>query len=409
MEFALSATLTVIAPDDYGNSAAAAAAIGVNSTTAGLIGTGGDTDWFKFQAVAGKKYTISTALAGLPDSVLTLYDRNGSTQLAVNDDIASNNPASRIQWTAPAGGTYFIKVAAYDTRQTGGYKLSLTAQNSPPVLQNISDQILTNKAGGIVIPLAASDPDGDRLTFSATAYTIDPKTQTHVSVPGSKAALTLSGNQLRITRNANYTGVFYVDVTASDGANTVLKSFKVTATNTTVQWLGGSSISSLGDFEIPPQRAISAPAFTAVVLPAPATNSSADWQKLFSTVRSDDAIISEMQGIDRCALPGNMSFQAVKYAFHENDGRGTSWLSDRSGYLSNVLWNAFTRGDRILDAKTSGGTGAIAGSPGKSGDFLEDGSDLDSSVDIEAAIESWNNQSFEAGSFDEFFALLAQD
>ncbi len=93
---ALSATLTIVAPDDYGNNAATAAAITVGSTISGSIETGGDQDWFKFQAVAGKKYLISTTLAGLTDSVLTLYAGNGTTQLAYNDDIASNNPASRI-------------------------------------------------------------------------------------------------------------------------------------------------------------------------------------------------------------------------------------------------------------------------------------------------------------------------
>ena len=174
-------------PDDYGNNAAtAAASLRSAALSPDRLKPAADQDWFKFQAVAGKKYVISTTLAGLTDSVLTLYAGNGTTQLAYNDDIASNNPASRIQWTATASGTYFIKITAYDTHQTGGYKLSLTLQNSPPVLQSISDQILSNKAGGIIVPLSASDPDGDKLTFSATAYTVDAKTQRHVSGPGNR-------------------------------------------------------------------------------------------------------------------------------------------------------------------------------------------------------------------------------
>ncbi len=66
----VSTTLTVLPADDYGNSAATAAAIGVPSSTAGAIETGGDVDWFKFQAVAGKAYVFTVGLGTLPDSVL---------------------------------------------------------------------------------------------------------------------------------------------------------------------------------------------------------------------------------------------------------------------------------------------------------------------------------------------------
>ncbi len=403
---ALSTTLTIVAPDDYGNNAAAAAAIAVNSTTAGTIETGGDQDWFKFQAVAGKKYVISTTLVGLTDSVLALYDRNGTTQLAYNDDIASNNPASRIQWTAPASGTYFIKTTAYDTHQTGGYKLSLTSQNSPPVLQSISDQILSNKAGGIAIPLAVSDADGDRLTLSATAYTVDPKTQAHISVPGNKAALTLSGNQLRITRDANFIGVFYVNVTASDGANTVLKSFKVTATNATQQWLVPSSISSLSIGEDLSQGATLARPATAAVPAAPAVNRQVAGGNGFSQACSNYIIYPGMQDNILSLLHTDISAQAVEVAFHESSIQGKSWMPDGTAHINNLSWGPISRGDRILDVNINSVTRNIAHTPGENAAVMSSVPEAGFSKGLEEALESWDNQTSENRSFDEFFAAL---
>ena len=69
--------------------------IAVGSTPPDRLKLVADQDWFKFQAVAGKNTSSLPTLAGLTDSVLTLYAGNGTTQLAYNDDIASNNPASQ--------------------------------------------------------------------------------------------------------------------------------------------------------------------------------------------------------------------------------------------------------------------------------------------------------------------------
>jgi subtilisin family serine protease len=306
----LMTTLTVIAPDDHGNSFAAATAISVNTVTAGTIGTSGDEDWFKFQAAAGKQYIITTTLTGLPDSVLTLYDRNGSTILASNDDVSRGNYASRIEWTAPASGTYFIKTTAYAADETGAYTLSLTAVNAAPVLQAISNQTMSYRTDTLTVPLSASDADGDALSYSATAYTIDPIAQrayelqqqygffqwegsywtnirgrgekyiadsayvayfilpngnfyrwggsidtsalictfstayyndprlihqaqapAHIPVASSVVSLSLSGNQLTINPAAGYEGEFYIDASVNDGTSLTTKSFKVSVTN----------------------------------------------------------------------------------------------------------------------------------------------------------------------------------
>ncbi len=164
-------TLTVLPPNDYGNSAGAAAAIGVPGTTAGTIESNGDDNWFKFQAVAGKAYVFTTAFGTLPDSVLYLYDTNGAKQLAFNDDYGSSS-ASQITWTAPASGVYYLVVAGYGS-DVGTYTLHAQGQNAAPVLAAIANQTLPYSQTTLTIPLHASDADGDSLTYSVQVMTID--------------------------------------------------------------------------------------------------------------------------------------------------------------------------------------------------------------------------------------------
>lgn len=86
----------------------------------------GDQAWFSFDASQGASYEIMTELIGLPDSVMHLYDTDGQRQLAENDDSLTGRD-SQIYWTAPAAGTYFIMVHAYDAQtQTGEFSLTIT-------------------------------------------------------------------------------------------------------------------------------------------------------------------------------------------------------------------------------------------------------------------------------------------
>ncbi|MGC8839686.1 MAG: SdrD B-like domain-containing protein, partial [Anaerolineae bacterium] len=87
--------------------------------TASPIGTNGvahyghtfheptDEDWVFFNAQAGTTYRISTFGLTMVDTRLELYDAGGHL-LASNDDFGG--PASRIEWTAPTSGRYFVRV-----------------------------------------------------------------------------------------------------------------------------------------------------------------------------------------------------------------------------------------------------------------------------------------------------------
>jgi hypothetical protein len=89
-----------------------------------------DNDWFQFDAVAGRTYTMQTGeLHGDTDTVLYLRDTDCETLIEENDDISyPDNIASRIVWTATASGTYHAQVRNYDYRVYGantGYTFQL--------------------------------------------------------------------------------------------------------------------------------------------------------------------------------------------------------------------------------------------------------------------------------------------
>jgi subtilisin family serine protease len=176
------ATLTLLdsgasQQDDHGGSAATATTVAVSSATAGTLEANGDTDWFAFQAVAGKSYVINVQLGTLDDSVLYLYGVNGTTQLAYNDDYGSGT-GSQITWTAPSSGAYYLAVGGYGSSGTGTYTLNVqtqssTPQNVAPVLAAIGSRNLAYPDTTLAVPLSATDANGDSLTYSAHVMTID--------------------------------------------------------------------------------------------------------------------------------------------------------------------------------------------------------------------------------------------
>ncbi|MGD9632966.1 MAG: S8 family serine peptidase [Pirellulales bacterium] len=151
--------------DDFGNSAFQAAATSDPGSIDGRIQYGGDTDWFYWNAVAGVTYRIETLLDSLTDSVLRVFDSDGVTELAFNDDHGESS-ASLIEWVAPKDGIFFIEVSAFSEFQRGSYTLSIlgdddfgeNAANAAP----ISTPSLTS--GEIEVPF-----DTDWFLFDAVA------------------------------------------------------------------------------------------------------------------------------------------------------------------------------------------------------------------------------------------------
>ncbi len=89
----------------------------------------GDADWVKFTAQAGGIYAIRTTNLGpSADTNLTLFDSDGVTELARNDDYGYSQ-ASRVFWLAPRAGVFYVQVRHHDPNASGAdtqYDLSIT-------------------------------------------------------------------------------------------------------------------------------------------------------------------------------------------------------------------------------------------------------------------------------------------
>ena len=82
----------------------------------GDIQNGGeDQDRVAFTVFAGQKIVAETVQLGLSDTTLTLYDRNGTTQLGFDDDGAFYSRMSRLEYTFATAGTYYLAVDSFST------------------------------------------------------------------------------------------------------------------------------------------------------------------------------------------------------------------------------------------------------------------------------------------------------
>ena len=117
---------TEVPTDDHGNDLCSSTAITPDEEITGALHAPIDVDWFTFQAEAGTTHTITVSLSTLADSLLGLWDTKGETVLAVNDDYGQTL-GSRIQWTAPESGTYFLDVENSDGVSVGSYTLNITS------------------------------------------------------------------------------------------------------------------------------------------------------------------------------------------------------------------------------------------------------------------------------------------
>lgn len=87
-----------------------------------------DEDWFRLEAVTGKRVTLDTAQLTLGvDTILELYDIDGLTLMAA-DDNGGRDKASHLEWRFAQDGVYFVRVASAPGGAVGcdaTYQLSL--------------------------------------------------------------------------------------------------------------------------------------------------------------------------------------------------------------------------------------------------------------------------------------------
>lgn len=115
------AAVCLVAPDAYEDDDAwqTATPLPLDTVQAHNVHKLGDEDWLAIEATGGQSYAITTSdLGPSADTYLYLYDGDGTTLLASNDD-AAGTLASRIEWTPPASGTYYLLVKHWNPNASG--------------------------------------------------------------------------------------------------------------------------------------------------------------------------------------------------------------------------------------------------------------------------------------------------
>jgi hypothetical protein len=155
-----------IADGTFGGSNVAAGTDGVAS-----CGGGGTQDvWWRYEVQVPGTLTIDTCGSDF-DTVLSVYDACGGTELACNDDDAGcGGGTSRVSMVSAADATYYIRVAGRDGA-TGAIVLNVATDELTPI---ISGRVVTTGdvglAGVTLIGLPgdpATDEDG---YYTATVY-----------------------------------------------------------------------------------------------------------------------------------------------------------------------------------------------------------------------------------------------
>jgi hypothetical protein len=105
------------------------------------------TDWLSFSVQAGGIYTLTTSAWGQrADTFLALFDTDGQTLLAANDDYqGAPDYSSQIVWQAPTDGTYYIQVTNRD---------GLTCCNTD---YDISVEATIHEFSGQFLPIVVKD------------------------------------------------------------------------------------------------------------------------------------------------------------------------------------------------------------------------------------------------------------
>ena len=220
-------------PDIPGNSSTTTSIV-IGGSLSDSLEIVGDHDWVRINLVAGQKIVITLNGITLEDPYLYLRDSSGNL-LAENDDISPGTIRdSRLVFTAPSTGTYYIDIGAWNDDYAGTYQLNVDLYTPPPVvtMDVIADQLVNGYWGGddhhfnvtqggsITVNLTALTPAGQNLARNALALWSD--------VIGVSFTEVASGGQ--ITFDDNQSGAFS-DGTWSLG---IISSSHV---NVSTQWL----------------------------------------------------------------------------------------------------------------------------------------------------------------------------
>jgi len=129
-------------PDDHGDRPDTATLLVVNDLpTEGSMELSADVDYFRFVAQPNYFYDIETSsLTTGSDTVITLYDSDGQTELGTDDQGGREFNASRILWLAPPdvqapSDVYWVRVVQFLEGKSGvGYSIAASSEGEPSPL-----------------------------------------------------------------------------------------------------------------------------------------------------------------------------------------------------------------------------------------------------------------------------------
>lgn len=95
----------------------------------GMLSPAGDLDWFRIELAEGQSMRLNVNGAEdanpLSDPLIVLYAPDGTE--AARDDDGGEGLNSRLEFTAPTAGSYFLQVGGFDAESAqGGYVITLT-------------------------------------------------------------------------------------------------------------------------------------------------------------------------------------------------------------------------------------------------------------------------------------------
>lgn len=151
----------------------------------GTLTPAGDRDWYGIELTEGQSVRIGLdgSEMGLGDPLLTIYDSE-SVQLAQDDD-GGDGLNSRIEFTAPTTGTYFVEARGFLEDAEGQYAITVTpgeVGNSADTAEMLTPN--TEGASSMISPAGDSDwymielvegrPYRFNLTSEDTSSDLDP-------------------------------------------------------------------------------------------------------------------------------------------------------------------------------------------------------------------------------------------
>lgn len=153
------------------NTPATATLIASSTTLTNTIFPAADQDWFKFTVGLGDTVTAETLnLRDGADTVVEIYDSNGTTVLASNDDRTTADVSSYLRHEFTASGTFYLRVTAYagplQVAELGSYDIRLTlAPNASPTVAISASTSSGTVPFAVNFSVTASDSDGTIASY----------------------------------------------------------------------------------------------------------------------------------------------------------------------------------------------------------------------------------------------------